>query len=75
MPNLNTGILWDIKVALPSIEEQTRIESQLQAVDCDEVAVGNRLQKLRSLKTALMQDLLTGKIRVTPLLNSTMPTN
>jgi hypothetical protein len=24
--------------------------------------------KLRSLKTALMQDLLTGKVRVTPLL-------
>ena len=26
-------------------------------------------------KTALMQDLLTGKKRVTPLLNSTIPTN
>jgi hypothetical protein len=28
-----------------------------------------RLKKLRSLKTALMQDLLTGKVRVTPLLD------
>ena len=27
------------------------------------------LSKLRSLKTALMQDLLTGEVRVTPLLN------
>ena len=31
--------------------------------------------KLRSLKTALMQDLLTGKKRVTPLLADTMVTN
>jgi type I restriction enzyme, S subunit len=65
MPNLNTGIISDIKVALPSIEEQTRIESQLQAVDYDGIAIMNRLQKLRILKTALMQDLLTGKKRVT----------
>jgi type I restriction enzyme S subunit len=67
MPNLNTGVLSDIQIALPSVEEQTRIESQLRAIDCDEVAVGNRFQKLRSLKTALMQDLLTGKKRVTYL--------
>jgi len=32
---------------------------------------GRNLAKLRSLKTALMQDLLTGKKRVTPLLNDT----
>ncbi|MCX5846495.1 MAG: restriction endonuclease subunit S [Deltaproteobacteria bacterium] len=70
MPNLNTGILSDIKVALPSIEEQTRIESQLQAVDYGEVAVRNRLHKLRSLKAALMQDLLTGEKRVTALLDN-----
>lgn len=29
------------------------------------------LTKLRSLKTALMQDLLTGRVRVTPLLEET----
>lgn len=70
MPNLNTGILSDINVALPSIEEQIRIESQLQAVDCDEVAVENRLHKLQALKTALMHDLLTGNKRVTTLLRN-----
>lgn len=30
----------------------------------------SRLSKLRSLKTALMQDLLTGRKRVTELLNN-----
>lgn len=68
MPNLNTSILSDINVTLPSIGEQTRIESKLQAIFSDEIAIRNRLQKLRSLKNALMQDLLTGKKRVTPLL-------
>ncbi len=71
IPNLNTSILSDINVTLPSIGEQTRIESKLQAVDSDEVAIRKRLQKLRSLKTALMQDLLTGKKRVTALLKDT----
>ena len=70
MPNLNTGILWNIKIAVPFIEEQIRIESRLQAVDCDEVAVKNRLHKLQTLKTALMQDLLTGSRRVTTLLRN-----
>lgn len=31
----------------------------------------NKLSKYRLLKTALMQDLLTGKVRVTSLLEST----
>ena len=38
---------------------ELKIQNQLQLVGC---------RKLRSLKTALMQDLLTGKKRVTPLL-------
>ncbi|MGD1152746.1 MAG: restriction endonuclease subunit S [Syntrophales bacterium] len=70
MSNLNTGILSDIRLALPQVEEQINIENLLQDVDYDEMAVENRLQKLRSLKTALMQDLLTGKKRVTPLLGA-----
>lgn len=68
MPNLNMGILSDIKVSLPSIEEQIRVESQLLAADYDEAAVWYQLAKLSSLKTALMQDLLTGKKRVSILL-------
>lgn len=70
MPNLNTGILYDMKIALPSIEEQINIENQLQACDGDEFMTENCLCKLKTLKTAFMQDLLTGKKRVNALLIS-----
>jgi type I restriction enzyme, S subunit len=52
----------------PSINEQQRIFSiigkQQEAID----AVIDELEKLKRLKSALMQDLLTGKKRVTALL-------
>jgi type I restriction enzyme S subunit len=75
MPNLNTGILMGLIVSLPSIEEQLRIEEQLLTADNDEEAVWNQLAKIRSLKTALMQDLLTGKKRVTDLLQDMVSMN
>ncbi|MCE2959152.1 MAG: restriction endonuclease subunit S [Akkermansiaceae bacterium] len=69
MPNLNTGILSSLQLALPSITEQKRIEERLNAAEDDESRVTTTLNKLHSLKTALMQDLLTGRKRVTELLN------
>lgn len=69
MPNLNTGILSSLRIALPSITEQERIEERLGAAERDETHATSTLTKLRSLKTALMQDLLTGRKRVTPLLS------
>jgi hypothetical protein len=39
-------------------------------VDSHIVSGSSQLRKLRSLKPALMQDLLTGKRRVTPLLEA-----
>ena len=57
-----------LPVPLPSIEEQLAISSILDQADLtlqrNEVA----LQKSRHVKTGLMQDLLTGRIRVTKLL-------
>jgi hypothetical protein len=38
-------------------------------MDLDHVKLEKQLAKLRALKTALMQDLLTGRKRVTALLN------
>lgn len=70
MPNLNTGIIMKLRFSRPGIEEQMRIEERLRAAEGFEISVFTFLQKLRSLKTALMQDLLTGKKRVTPLLES-----
>jgi type I restriction enzyme S subunit len=70
MPNLNTGILSSLQIALPSITEQKRIEERLESADKDEFSVTLTLSKLCSLKTALMQDLLTGRKRVTDLLET-----
>jgi len=51
-----------------NIEEQSNISNVLNGIENNLEQQRKVLAKLHSLKTALMQDLLTGKIRVTPLL-------
>jgi type I restriction enzyme S subunit len=62
--------LFDVLIALPEKNEQARIVSRLDTSEAQIDANKKKAAKLRSLKTALMQDLLTGKKRVTPLLES-----
>lgn len=64
MPNLNTRIFQDIKIALPPLEEQISIESRFKALATYGIGVQNRLEKLRMIKNALMRSLLTGTKRV-----------
>jgi len=52
----------------PEPEEQSRIAAILRSAEDTISGHRSALDKLRSLKTGLMQDLLTGKVRVTPLL-------
>lgn len=67
--NINPTNLRSILAAFPmDLDEQRMIVdrmTELKAALSDYMA---NLEKLRHLKTALMQDLLTGKVRVTPLL-------
>jgi type I restriction enzyme S subunit len=61
--------LREIGVALPEkIEEQSVIRAVLSKHDREIRSSVRKLTKLYAIKTALMQDLLTGKKRVTPLL-------
>lgn len=53
-----------IKVQLPSIEEQRKIASVLAASDHETVVIKQQLESLKQEKKALMQQLLTGKRRV-----------
>ncbi|MFC5440025.1 restriction endonuclease subunit S [Rhodanobacter ginsenosidimutans] len=67
-----TGIqrrkLEQLLIRIPPIDEQANISAVIDGCDGEiEVATGQR-EKFSCLKTALMQDLLTGKVRVTPLL-------
>jgi type I restriction enzyme S subunit len=59
-----------ISIATPTDpEEQRAIKDILQSQDKNLYETGKQLKKLHRLKTGLMQDLLTGKRRVTALLD------
>ncbi|HET9049622.1 MAG TPA: restriction endonuclease subunit S [Chiayiivirga sp.] len=65
---LNLPTVRSLLFPSPELAEQAQIAAML---DSSTEALTRRmdtLRKLRHLKTALMQDLLTGKVRVTPLL-------
>jgi type I restriction enzyme S subunit len=67
MPSLNTSILKGIKVVLPhSKEEQTAITNALSDVDALITSLEKLITKKRAIKTAAMQQLLTGKKRLPP---------
>ncbi len=68
MVKINASIIENMQFRKPSLDEQNRIVEMLHAKAGSDQEIGGNLAKLRSLKTALMQDLLTGKKRVTPLL-------
>ena len=65
MPAINFGIVSKLNIILPSIYEQKKITSILFEVDKKLEEYENKKQKLEELKKGLMQQLLTGMIRVT----------
>lgn len=65
---ITLGELSTFPVPCPKMAEQERIVEQVQRHECAVIAAEDALRKLRSLKTGLMQDLLTGRKRVTSLL-------
>jgi type I restriction enzyme S subunit len=64
-PALNTTQVSKIKVPIPPLPEQQKIASILSKVDSQIQDNQRYLNKLQELKKGLMQDLLTGKVRVT----------
>jgi type I restriction enzyme, S subunit len=71
-PNVLVGSLRQFRIPTPpSVQEQKCISEKLSCQDESEEQEIKNLVKLRSLKAALMQDLLTAKKRVTALLNET----
>jgi type I restriction enzyme S subunit len=69
VPIVNKEKFSGLNVAFPVEDREVRkISERLAAASHDEGLLRTTLMKLRFLKTALMQDLLTGKRRVTPLL-------
>ena len=54
-----------LQIPVPSIDEQSLIACALKSVDGRIFALQRKNSSLKSTKKALMQDLLTGKVRVT----------
>lgn len=68
---INIGEVKRLHFGLPDKHEQLEIANRMVASQRLLNDSEGELSKLRSFKTALMQDLLTGKKRVTPLLEKT----
>jgi type I restriction enzyme, S subunit len=56
--------LGQLKLRLPSLPEQTAIATVLSDIDAEIVALEHRRDKTLSIKQGMMQELLTGKIRL-----------
>ena len=56
--------LEELVVHLPPLSEQQKIVSILSSIDSQEEEMQRKIQQTQSLKKSLMQDLLTGKVRV-----------
>lgn len=68
VPDLGLDKIGGLLVVAPSLLEQTAIATMLSAHQCTVNESRVELNKLRMMKSGLMGDLLTGRVRVTPLL-------
>ena len=65
MPRGDKNIIKHVLFSIPTTkEEQTAIANVLSSMDKEIETLNTKLEKYRNLKTAMMQQLLTGKIRL-----------
>ncbi len=69
-PHLNVSEVKRFEIPLPSAEEQTLIADRISSLEDRIQFERAQLEKLLQQKSGLMDDLLTGRVRVTPLLES-----
>ena len=62
----------DLNILTPLPEEREKITSKLKKLNDGILSENIKLSKLQSLKTGLMQDLLSGKVRVNHLIKATV---
>ena len=63
-PAINSRDVRQLQVPVPSLEEQTAIATVLSDMDTELAALESRLTKARQIKQGMMQELLTGRIRL-----------
>lgn len=64
VPSLNARTIENIELKVPSSAEQTAIAAILSDMDTEISALEVKLTKARQVKEGMMQDLLTGKVRL-----------
>lgn len=64
VPSLSSKTIEKIEIACPHLGEQTAIAEVLSDMDGDLAALGARLAKACAVKQGMMQQLLTGKVRL-----------
>ena len=64
MVHISAVSLSSIVITVPSLTEQTAIAAILSDMDAEIAALEARRDKTRALKQGMMQELLTGRIRL-----------
>ncbi|HRV03255.1 MAG TPA: restriction endonuclease subunit S [Mesotoga sp.] len=64
VPSLNAHTIEQIEIMIPSIEEQQAISSILLDMDAEIEALERQRDKMKQIKQGMMQQLLTGRIRL-----------
>ncbi|MCS5690438.1 restriction endonuclease subunit S [Cyanobium sp. FGCU-6] len=64
MKNISKRALLNLEIKWPSMEEQIAIAEMLSEMDSDIDSLNDQLQKAQGIKQGMMQQLLTGKIRL-----------
>lgn len=64
VPMINKSEFSEITIPIPTKQEQTRIATILSDMDTEIETIENQLAKYKQVKQGLMQNLLTGKIRL-----------
>ncbi|WP_158972790.1 restriction endonuclease subunit S [Paraglaciecola sp. L3A3] len=64
IPDLQLGVLKNFQISLPNQNEQKEIARIITCTKTKINSCNNKLSSILSLKKGLMQDLLTGKVRV-----------
>lgn len=70
--NISHKIILSLNIILPTTDEQEQIILTLDKAEASIKRIADNIAKLQSLKTGLMQDLLSGKVRVGPLIPETV---
>ena len=62
--HISAAALGQVRLALPTLEEQTAIATVLSDMDAEIAALERRRNKTRVIKQGMMQQLLTGRVRL-----------